>query len=204
MTAVTKTFLDFDKEEAWLNEMADHGQLLSRKRFRYHFRPIEPGRAVIRVDFRDRKMSPAEFEDYLTLFADAGWQHLDGSRSGGAQYFASFDAEPDADIFSDPESKAARYRRAIASTSLVLLPLLVVVTILTSRGVFFTPPGEWYLTPGLWEMEGLEFLGHFLFESLFVLLRVGVPLLVLVASGVLLVSMLVRYRLSRLSRPPRL
>ena len=102
-----KFFLDFDKEERWLNRLAAQGHLLSKAAFAtYTFTEIEPGTAVVRVDYRP-SMSEADYADYVTLFADSGWQHLSGSRKagahykGGAQYFASFDADPDADIFSD-------------------------------------------------------------------------------------------------------
>jgi predicted signal transduction protein with EAL and GGDEF domain len=49
-------------------------------------------------------------------------------------------------------------------------------------------PGEWYLTPGLWEMEESLFLSAFLFETPFVILRVGLPLLLVVACVVMVVT----------------
>ncbi|MFV0435101.1 MAG: DUF2812 domain-containing protein [Leucobacter sp.] len=62
------------------------------------FSTIEPSSAVVRVDDRS-SMSAADFADYVSLFADTGWQHLDGSRHGGAQYFASFGRGENVEIF---------------------------------------------------------------------------------------------------------
>ncbi len=115
-----KVFVDFDKEEAWLNQMAAQGHLLSKVDFRYTFTPIQPGSTTVRLDYRP-SMSRSDFNDYLKLFEDAGWQHLDGSKGGGPQYFASYSADENADIFSDAASKAQRYRRSITNRSAILI-----------------------------------------------------------------------------------
>ena len=193
-----RQFLDFDKEEHWLNEMARSGNLLVKKRFRYQFRPIEPGRAVVRVDYRDRSMTAADFEDYRTLFADAGWRHLDGRKDGGPQYFAAFGATPEADIFSDKESRAARYKRAIAArTVLALSSLGLFIAVMLGPLDTSLSPASWYLTPGLWDMHGAEFVGRFLFETPFALLRGLTPYVLLTASLVLLAQNAAQYRLLR-------
>src|SRR5690606_9119586 len=124
-------FVDYDKEEAWLNDMADRGHLVVKAGPRYSFVPIEPGTAVVRVDHQPG-MKASDFDDYRNLFADAGWQHLAGSRGSGEQYFASFSGDANADIFSENESKAQRYRRAMTTNSAILLPLSVTVVALWS------------------------------------------------------------------------
>lgn len=172
-----KFFLNFDKEESWLNRLAAAGQLLSKAGPLYRFAAIEPASAVVRVDYRPA-MKAADFADYVTLFADAGWQHLDGSRHGGAQYFASFDTGADTEIFSDSRSRAQRYRRSIAAHSALLLPFAVFCVILWMQSGMTIDPRSWYLTPGLWEKQGGEFLGAFLFETIFVLFRAAGPLLI--------------------------
>lgn len=193
-----RKFLDFDKEERWLNEMAGAGWLLVRRRLRYEFRRIDPGSAVVRVDFRDRGMSRADFDDYRTLFADAGWQHLDGSRRGGAQYFAASSTGSDADIFSDEESRAARYRRSLAWRGIATVPLLLVlVALLGGPSRHLSAPVDWYLTPGLWDMRSWEFIGHFLLETPFALMRGALPYIVLLAALLLLVELAAQYRLYR-------
>lgn len=168
-----KIFVDFDKEEAWLNRRAAEGWLLVGAGLRYSFAPIAPGSAVVRVDYRP-SMSAADFDDYRNLFWDAGWQHMAGSRWSGAQYFASFSGDANADIFSDPASKAQRYRRAMTVTSALLLPFLVITLALLVQGNLSV---DLYLTPGLWEMQGWDFVRAFAFETPFALMRLAGPLL---------------------------
>ena len=70
----------------------------------------EPRDYVYRLDWREA--SRKELPDYLQLFADAGWEHV-GSLSGW-QYFRRLTAEePTPEIFTDVDSKVAKYERMI-------------------------------------------------------------------------------------------
>lgn len=187
-----KFFVNFDKEEAWLNRMATDGHLLTKVGMFYTFAPITSDGAVVRVDYRS-SMKQSDFDDYLRLFEDSGWRHLGGSRHGGPQYFASFSDDANADIFSDAGTKAQRYRRSIAAYGILLLPFFVFALALWTQGtigsVASTAPQDWYLTPGLWDMQGAEFVRAFLFETIFVFFRIGGPLL-LVGFGLYLVALM--------------
>ena len=176
-TRKLKFILDFDKEEAWLNQMAAEGYLpVGATGPLYTFEPVEPATAVVRVDYRPPMKRP-DFADYVNLFEDSGWRHLAGSHHGGPQYFASFSSDAETDIFSDTASKAQRYRRSITVYGLVSTPVLAVVIALWIQGTIglrtLTSPKDWYLTPGLWQMQGPEFVGAFLFETIFVLFRIA-------------------------------
>lgn len=173
-----KFFLNFGKEENWLNQMVAEGHLLISARMLYNFSPITPGSTVVRIDYRP-SMTRSDFADYVSLFTDSGWRHLDGTRSGGPQYFASLSADADAEIFSDTVSKAQRYRRSISVHALLLVPLLIIVLNPELREAVFASPREWYFTPGLWDMQGADFIRAFLFETVFVVFRVGMPLLLM-------------------------
>jgi hypothetical protein len=188
-----KMFADFDKEEAWLNQKAAEGWLLSKVGMRYTFEPIEPGRAVVRVD-QQPSMSVTDFDDYRNLFWDGGWKHVAGSPHSGAQYFASFSGDANADIFSDSQSRAERYKRAMAMTSLILLPLLVVMITLWGQGIL---PDELYLTPDLWEKEGWAFVRAFVFETPFALMRLGAPLLLALSCMILIAQIFYQWMLYR-------
>jgi hypothetical protein len=181
-----KMFVDFDREEAWLNRKAGEGWLIVKAGLVYTFAPIEPGSAVVRVDYRPT-MGTADFDDYRNLFWDAGWQHVAGSRGSGAQYFASFSGDTNADIFSDATSKAQRYRKAMAMTSVLLLPFFIITVALWTQGNLAV---ELYLTPGLWELQGWQFVRAFAFETPFALLRLAGPL-VLVGACVVLAALIV-------------
>lgn len=195
-----RLFLDFDKEERWLNELAKAGWLLRKRGISYRFGAIEPGSAVVRVDYRDRSLSVAEFDNYRMLFADSGWQHLAGSRWGGAQYFAATGAEADADIFSDAESRVERYRRSLVARSGTAVTVLALGFVLLNTGDYSISPQQWYLTPGLWAMHGAQFVQHFIFETPFALAR-GLGLWLVIALGVVLaVQWGIQYRLYRQAR----
>lgn len=192
-----RNFLDFDKEERWLNDMAQAGWLLHKRGIGYSFVAIEPGSVVVRVDYRDRGMNSRDFDNYLMLFADSGWRHLHGSRWGGSQYFAATGANPDADIFSDVESRLGRYRRSLAARSGTAITFLMLGVVLLTSGGYRAWPQQWYLTPGLWDMHGVQFMEHFVFETPFALAR-GLALWFVIALGVVLaVQFGMQYRLYR-------
>lgn len=192
-----KMFVDFDKEEAWLNRRAAEGWLVVKAGFGHTFAAIAPGSAVVRVDYRP-SMSAADFDDYRNLFWDSGWQHVAGTRGSGAQYFASFSGDANADIFSDPGSKAERYRRAMAVTSALLLPFVVITIALWIQGGLSV---DLYLTPGLWEMQGWQFARAFALETPFALLRLAGPLLLVGASVALGAQLAYQWVLYRRTRP---
>lgn len=97
----------------------------------------------------------------------------------GAQNHTSLSHHADADTFSDADSKFPRYLRSITAHTVFVIPLVVVAVLLLKNGTLLASPQEWYQTPGLGEKEGAAFVGAFTFESLFVLFRVGGPLLLM-------------------------
>ena len=111
-----------EKEELWLHEMAKQGlhfQSVSSLGF-YKFEAGEPRNDYYRMDFIiDRK----DYEEYLQLFKDAGWEHL--GEMGGWQYFrtrAERNAIPE--IYTDKDSKAQKYQRLIIILT-IFLPIFV-------------------------------------------------------------------------------
>ena len=169
-----KFFLDFQKEEKWLETMANKGYHFQRNFMGYHFQKGKPKTETIKIDFR--KFSTREdFIDYCTLFEDSGWKHLAGSKSSGMQYFKKIKDSAGDDIFSDANSKAARYKRyekMCHEFALSFIPILVIFylsDVISFQG--FINPKELYFTPGLWDKEGFSFWFSFLFETPFALLR---------------------------------
>ena len=185
-----KFFIDYSKEEAWLRGMAVKGWLFTaRTSFGYRFAQAQPSEQNYRIDYRAFK-SRTDFTDYITLFADSGWQHVAGSKNSGAQYFVQAAPDADEDIFSDSASRAGRYRRS----SEVWLSLLMCYSVLFT-GVASTGAIEiahifnfkaLYYTPGLWQMSGFSFWRAFLFETPFALGRGFSWLLLLIMIGVFL------------------
>jgi hypothetical protein len=115
-----------EKEEEWLRSMAQQGyHLVSLSPGIYTFERGEPRDDVYRLDFIT---SDTDKEEYLQLFADAGWEHV-GVLSGW-QYFRRTAAagEPD-EIYTDTESKAQKYHRLIGF--LVIFTPIYTVTFIT-------------------------------------------------------------------------
>jgi hypothetical protein len=169
-----KFFLNFEKEETWLIEMATKGFEFVGKSFTYQFRPAEPENVNIKIDHRKFR-SKEDFIDYITLFEDCGWKHIAGTKSSGTQYFKKVSESADEDIFSDPDSRAFRYKRMSKMYRNLAISYLPVFTVLLSMDYLdasvYLNPKEFYYTPGLWEKAGTGFLIAFLFETPFALFR---------------------------------
>lgn len=154
--------------------MAKQGWELCGKSFIYEFRKVEPNNTTIKIDYRTFENN-RDYEDYLALFKDSGWEHIAGSKYSGTQYFKTVDENGDADIFSDAPSKAARYRRLsnmYLITAISYLPVLI--ALITTKAIdvsWFLNPKLLYYTPGLWERTGADFWKGFLFETPFAVMR---------------------------------
>ncbi len=114
-----------DKEEIWLHEMATQGFHLQTVGFpgSYEFEAGEPRNDFYRMDyFIDRK----DYQNYLQLFKDAGWEHL--GEMGGWQYFrTTAEGNSIPEIYTDQTSKAQKYQRLIAFL-IVFLPIFLTIT----------------------------------------------------------------------------
>lgn len=170
-----KTFVDMDKEEEYLNEMAKRGFVL-KKYSSLGVYTFVKGASIdlhYRVDYRVFK-NKRDFQEYKILFEDAGWEHVSGTKFSGGQFFIP--KIPNIglqDIFSDTESKLARYKRFINQCIYSCMGMVVYMFILLSQYGFNFSNLNWiYLTPGLWEKNGGDFWRSFIFETPFVVLRV--------------------------------
>ncbi|WML57745.1 DUF2812 domain-containing protein [Neobacillus sp. PS2-9] len=169
-----KFFLDFEKEEKWLNDMATEGYELVGRSMGYRFRSVRPEKVNIKIDYRTFKKQ-TDFADYEALFEDCGWKHLAGTKSSGVQYFKMVREDASEDIFSDGDSKAGRYKRfseLYLSLATLYLPIFTVLIATDSIDIdsLFNPKLLYY-TPGLWGKTGAAFWEAFLFETPFAFMR---------------------------------
>lgn len=188
-------FLRFEKEEKWLEHMAEQGWMLSRKSLFYDFKRCVPKTQTIRLDYREMK-SAKDFSDYCTLFEDSGWKHIAGTKHSGTQYFLKAKDTGTEDIFSDTLSRAGRYKRlsyAWLSSAIAFTPMLVVygneINLYT-----MSIPKNWYFTPGLWQLEGISFWWAFLFETPFALMR-GIGWLIPIAAILICIGFSIKSQL---------
>jgi hypothetical protein len=99
-------------EEAWLREMSRQGLHLAEVGLPgfYTFENGETRDIVYRLDFYST--SKQEYEYYLQLFTDAGWEHV--GQMSSWQYFRKAYQSGEADeIYTDVDSKIAKYKRLI-------------------------------------------------------------------------------------------
>jgi len=171
-----KFFLDFGKEEQWLNKMGSKGYRFQAKHSFgiYSFCTVGPKDTTIRIDYRTFK-NQADFLDYQSLFEDSGWKHIAGSKTSGSQYFTKLCSGADEDIFSDKVSRAGRYKRLSnmwISLFSTFLPFMIVLIYTDSINIkAFLNPKLLYYTPGLWEKTASDFWFSFLFETPFAFMR---------------------------------
>ncbi len=186
-----------EKEEAWLERMSLEGWHLKKVSSLgfYTFEQGQPEHRVYKLDYR-YFTNPRDREDYLALFADSGWQPVMAQGVNYTYYFYNLQQNAKRDIFSDGVSRAERNLRyatlMFCSLFPALLPLIVVL--LTGNANHFNPG---YQTPGLWEMTGMQFLFHFLFETPFVVLRSSIyifPLLPILLALVFVLRYYLTYR----------
>jgi hypothetical protein len=124
------------EEEAWLRSMSQKGWHLSSVGLPciYRFRAGEPRDYVYRLDYQT--FPNRDKEEYQRLFSDAGWEHID--EMAAWQYFRKEvkEGEP-LEIFTDAESKIARYKRILAFLWLFWAVLIVVIPV---RGMLIDGP----------------------------------------------------------------
>ncbi|MFZ7133349.1 MAG: DUF2812 domain-containing protein [Eubacteriales bacterium] len=179
-----KVFIDFEKEEQYLNTMAKRGYTLKKySNFGiYHFTEGQPQDLKYRIDYRYFH-TKEDFEDYKALFEDAGWQHVYGTSDSLNQYFLPVNNCADNNIFSSEKSAASRYKHMYEMCYLnVVIAMIYFVIVLISCD--FNLSNIAFLTPGLWEMQGEKFWSAFFFELPFVFLRI-VPVVLFLGMGVI-------------------
>lgn len=95
---------DFDKEERWLNTMAQQGWVLDRLGFcRYEFVRCEPGEYIVRLEMREHD------EGYLSFMADTGAEYV--GRMVKWIYFRRKAEFGPFDIFSDLDSRLEHLKK---------------------------------------------------------------------------------------------
>lgn len=171
-----KWFVDFKREEAWLNLWLQKGyELTDVTRFgMYTFTEAVQRNKVIKIDFQELKTKD-QLEAYESLHEEFGWTHISGRR-GSSHHYLIKEKDGQDELFSDNSSETAMYKRLATYYGTSAFPLLVILLILfiTQRTeVFYLNPKDAYFTPSLWQMDGMKFWSAFLFETPFALMRFG-------------------------------
>ncbi len=111
-----------DAEERWLEEMSRKGYHLTSVGLPciYTFTYSEPVNYAYRLDYR--RFTGGDRQEYLQIFRDAGWEYLGGMSLW--QYFRKQVKTGEVnEIFTDEQSKIAKYRRVLAYLGIFYLAL---------------------------------------------------------------------------------
>lgn len=179
-----KFFVDLSQEESYLKQMSEQGWRLNKRSItgRYVFEKQEPKPLSYKIDYRVFNKKK-DFLSYISLFEDAGFEHVWGNAYSGHQYFLPKTPDASSEIFSDRESKAQRYKR-LQQNCVYLVIMMIAYLMINVISVDFVISDLFFLTPGLWEKQGAEFWRAFWFEFPFMLMRV-LPVVFFVAAAVL-------------------
>ena len=116
------TIFEYEKEQDYLRQMHRSGwRFVKVSGFgTYHFESCEPQDVVYQLDYNKEGLSHKE--EYLKMFDDCGWEHLQDY--AGYSYFRKAVAENGAEeIFCDEDSKLQMMLRVLRGR---MLPLLVI------------------------------------------------------------------------------
>lgn len=185
-----RLFMDIEKEENWLNGMAEKGWMcthVSSLNF-YQFDKRAESDHVIRIDYQSFKSKEAK-ERYIELYKEYGWQYL----GGGYLHYWLKPADGRDDLFSDRSSKKAYLNRLLSYYGTLAVSMIFITFLLFNNSSQYSSLKQAYFTPGLWDKEGGDFIFAFLFETPFALLRFGTPWLLLV-FGIAFVMMYLKYQ----------
>ena len=115
---VRKLYVNWEKEEKWLNEMAAKGLALTDYMWcRYVFEETEPGAYVYRIDLLDHLPSRPQSRKYIEFLEEAGIEFV-SSYMRWVYFRKKADGQPFA-LYSDISSQIARNKRV----RLLWLPL---------------------------------------------------------------------------------
>ncbi|PKM51404.1 MAG: hypothetical protein CVV02_07305 [Firmicutes bacterium HGW-Firmicutes-7] len=137
-----KMFIDMDKEEQYLTDMAINGMIFKRKiPGGYYFEKAEGEKLNYRIDYRLFHQK-ADFQEYVLFLADAGWTLVDGHYNSGNQYFLSKEKMCDEKLFSDYSSKAGRYERYLRNAIISIFVSLIYIFLLSFVAIQISPDSK--------------------------------------------------------------
>jgi hypothetical protein len=117
---VFRGFVDYEKEEVWLNEMSSKGLALTDYFFlRYVFVDSEPGEYIYRIELLNNYPGNPESQKYLSFMKENGVEHIASWYRW--VYFRKKVADGTFDIYSDIDSRISHYGRVMK----LWLPIII-------------------------------------------------------------------------------
>jgi hypothetical protein len=124
---VWKFYMNYEKEEAWLNSMAEKGFAFTNYfLWRYTFTDCEPGEYIYRLEYLKEAPSHPESQKYLSFMAENGVEHI--SSWNRWVYFRKRAKEGSFDIYSGIDSRITHYKR-IGNLWLALIFIEIILSV---------------------------------------------------------------------------
>ncbi len=122
---------DFDREEAWLNDMAARGYALCGYSFcRYEFERCAPGEYGVRIELLEQPLTSPVSQQYIRFVEETGAEQVASYMRW--VYFRKKRVDGPFDLFSDLESRIKHLQRIWR----LMVPLLVVNTFCALYNLF--------------------------------------------------------------------
>lgn len=107
---VRKAFIDYEKEERWLNDMAAKGLAMTDYSWcRYVFEDTEPGEYTYRLELLDNMATHPESRKYIEFIEETGVEQI--SSYGRWVYFRKKTSDGPFNLYSDLDSKIRHYQK---------------------------------------------------------------------------------------------
>jgi hypothetical protein len=107
---VRKAFIDYEKEEKWLNEMAAKGLAMTDYSWcRYVFEDSKPGEYTYRLELLDNVATHPESRKYIEFLEETGAEQVASYMRW--IYFRKKTEDGPFDLYTDIDSKLMHYRR---------------------------------------------------------------------------------------------
>lgn len=133
-TTIRKLFIDYEKEEKWINDKCEKGLALVSYTFgKYVFEKCNPSEYVYRIELLDNFLESSKSADYLKLLETSNIELV--SRHGNWIFLRKNAINGVFDIFSDNHSKINHLKK-IATLYAVVSFLQFLVAINLFRQVF--------------------------------------------------------------------
>lgn len=119
---------DYEREEAWLNEMSEKGlhfqkaSLLSSS-----FERNDSKRYTYRLDYQTGIQKGAKFQEYIDLYQDAGWEYVSSYGSMWFYFRREWQPGEPPQLYTDRDSLVVLYKKIQRMMGIMLLVNLVVL-----------------------------------------------------------------------------
>ena len=116
---------EFDKEEKWLNEMANRGWVLDSVGFaKYTFVESEPGEYTVRLEMLENSPASSEGQDYIDFVEETGAEYIGNYMRW--VYFRKKTVDGPFDLYSDVDSRIRHMDRIVKPLTIIALSNLLI------------------------------------------------------------------------------